>query len=83
MDLCFNFTVSNVTKVIVAADAMGAQGYIGILDPSYPRLEKDGAPTIPLHRFGRTTWMRLRRGYSGHGPHAVVAPVTRAAPSEP
>jgi len=43
----------------------------------------DGAPTILLHRFGRTAWTRLRRGYSGYGSRAVVAPVTRAAPAEP
>ena len=55
------FTVTNVTKVIISADAMVERGYVATLAGDGSYLEHPLRGRIPLHRFGRTSWMRLKR----------------------
>ena len=59
--LGIEFTVTNVTKVIISADAMIDKGYVATLAADGSYLEHPLRGRIPLHRFGRTYRMRLKR----------------------
>ena len=74
--LAIDFTVTNVTKIIIAADALVERGYVATLSREDSYLEHPQRGRITLHRFGRTFWMKLRR-VTTQG-NLVVAGVARA-----
>ena len=74
--LAIDFTVTNVTKIIIAADALVERGYVATFSREDSYLEHPQRGRITLHRFGRTFWMKLRR-VTTQG-NLVVAGVARA-----
>jgi hypothetical protein len=79
--LAIDFTVTNVTKIIIAADALVQRGYVATLSREDSYLEHPQRGRITLHRFGRTFWMKLKR-VTTEG-NLVVAEIARAAREGP